>query len=91
MLSTALPAPLFLGAPPAPKPLFVHNQPERRHGYLFGQKITHSLSPLLHQVVYDDLGLNWVQSRFDSADLSQFLQLAQDASFYGKKEKPLQP
>ncbi|OAA43630.1 NAD(P)-binding domain protein [Metarhizium rileyi] len=54
-----------------------------RHGYLFGQKITHSLSPFLHQVIYDHLGLRWAQIRLDSADMSHFLQLAQHPSFYG--------
>ncbi|KAK9437020.1 Quinate dehydrogenase [Metarhizium brunneum] len=54
-----------------------------RHGYLFGQKITHSLSPFLHQIIYDHLGLKWSQIRLDSADMSQFLQLAQHPSFYG--------
>lgn len=55
-----------------------------RHGYLFGQKITHSLSPFLHQIIYDHLGLKWSQIRLDSADMSQFLQLAQHPSFYGE-------
>lgn len=55
-----------------------------RHGYLFGQKITHSLSPFLHQIIYDHLGLKWSQIRLDSADMSQFLQLVQHPSFYGK-------
>lgn len=67
-----------------------------RHGYLFGQKITHSLSPFLHQIIYDHLGLKWSQIRLDSADMSQFLHLAQHPSFYGesstlplaKKQKP---
>lgn len=54
-----------------------------RHGYLFGQKITHSLSPFLHQIIYDTLGLKWSQIRLDSADMSQFLRLVQDQSFYG--------
>ncbi|KAG8407219.1 Quinate dehydrogenase [Metarhizium acridum] len=53
------------------------------HGYLFGQKITHSLSPFLHQIIYDHLGLKWSQIRLDSADMSQFLRLAQHPSFYG--------
>jgi hypothetical protein len=55
-----------------------------RHGYLFGQKLTHSLSPFLHQIVYDHLGLKWSQIRLDSADMTQFLQLVQHPSFYGK-------
>lgn len=54
-----------------------------RHGYLFGQHIQHSWSPFLHQIIYEDLGLNWAQLRLDSADLSQFLNLAQNPSFYG--------
>lgn len=57
-----------------------------RHGYLFGQKITHSLSPYLHQIIYDHLGLKWSQIRLDSADMSQFLQLVQHPSFYGTSE-----
>ncbi|RYP38379.1 hypothetical protein DL768_010789 [Monosporascus sp. mg162] len=40
-----------------------------RHSYLFGKKITHSLSPFLHSVVYDDLKLNWGQLRLDSDDM----------------------
>ncbi|KAK8149241.1 Quinate dehydrogenase [Beauveria asiatica] len=57
--------------------------PPDRHGYLFGTHIQHSWSPFLHQIIYDDLGLNWAQLRLDSADLSQFLQLAQHPKFYG--------
>ncbi|KAM0742417.1 hypothetical protein ACQRIT_002594 [Beauveria bassiana] len=57
--------------------------PLDRHGYLFGTHIQHSWSPFLHQIIYDDLGLNWAQLRLDSADLSQFLQLAQHPNFYG--------
>lgn len=59
------------------------NQQLDRHGYLFGQKITHSLSPFLHQLVYDRLGLAWSQIRLDSCDMQQFLQLVQDPAFYG--------
>ncbi|OAA56098.1 NAD(P)-binding domain protein [Cordyceps fumosorosea ARSEF 2679] len=54
-----------------------------RHGYLFGQHIQHSWSPFLHRIIYEDLGLNWAQLRLDSADLRQFLQLAQHPNFYG--------
>ncbi|QUC22936.1 uncharacterized protein UV8b_07177 [Ustilaginoidea virens] len=54
-----------------------------RHGYLFGQKITHSLSPFLHQLVYEELGLQWAQLRLDSADMAHFLELVQHPSFYG--------
>lgn len=54
-----------------------------RHGYLFGQKITASMSPLLHDVVYQEIGLNWEQIRLDSTDMDLFLQLRQHPKFYG--------
>ncbi|KAL1873488.1 Quinate dehydrogenase [Diaporthe australafricana] len=54
-----------------------------KHGYLFGQKITASLSPLLHDVVYQEIGLNWAQVRLDSTDMDLFLQLRQHPNFYG--------
>lgn len=54
-----------------------------RHGYLFGQKLTASMSPLLHDVVYQNLGLNWAQIRLDSTDMDLFLKLRQDPKFYG--------
>lgn len=56
-----------------------------KHGYLFGQKITNSLSPFLHNVIYQHLGLKWGQVRLDSADMAGFLQLIQHRDFYGKK------
>jgi quinate dehydrogenase len=56
-----------------------------RHGFLFGQKITHSWSPYLHQTIYEELGLNWAQLRLDSADMAQFLELVQHPSFYGEQ------
>lgn len=54
-----------------------------RHGYLFGQKLTASMSPLLHDVVYQNLGLKWAQLRLDSTDMDLFLKLRQDPKFYG--------
>ncbi|KUI59658.1 Quinate dehydrogenase [Cytospora mali] len=65
--------------PPA-KPRVEHLD---RHGYLFGQKLTASLSPLLHDVVYQNLGLNWGQVRLDSTDMNLFLKLRQHPKFYG--------
>lgn len=59
-----------------------------KHGYLFGQKITHSLSPFFHDVIYQNLGLRWGQVRLDSADMDHFLQLIRDPNFYGKVSKP---
>ncbi|PSN66781.1 NAD(P)-binding protein [Corynespora cassiicola Philippines] len=54
-----------------------------RHGYLFGHPIAHSMSPLLHQTVYDGLGLNWSQFPLDSLDMDLFLRLREDPNFYG--------
>ncbi|KAJ3506214.1 hypothetical protein NM208_g16100 [Fusarium decemcellulare] len=54
-----------------------------RHGYLFGKKLTASLSPFLHNVIYQDLGLRWGQVRLDSADIPSFMKLAQHPDFYG--------
>jgi len=60
-----------------------------RHGFLFGQKLAASMSPLLHDVVYRDLGLNWEQIRLDSTDMDLFLRLRQDPRFYGPFKIPL--
>jgi len=54
-----------------------------RHGYLFGHPIAHSMSPLLHQTVYDNLGLKWSQIPLDSTDMSMFLNLIKHDQFYG--------
>lgn len=54
-----------------------------RHGYLFGHPIAHSMSPMLHQTVYDNLGLNWSQIPLDSTDVSLFLDLIKHPQFYG--------
>ncbi|SPN99291.1 related to ARO1 - arom pentafunctional enzyme [Cephalotrichum gorgonifer] len=54
-----------------------------RHGYLFGKKITNSLSPYLHGVIYKELDLNWAQVRLDSDDISAFLKLIRHPQFYG--------
>lgn len=56
---------------------------KERHGYLFGHPISHSMSPLLHQTVYDNLGLNWSQYPLDSTDMTLFLQLIKHPKFYG--------
>ncbi|GAB1317335.1 Quinate dehydrogenase [Madurella fahalii] len=54
-----------------------------RHGFLFGTKLAASMSPLLHGVVYQGLGLNWEQIRFDSTDMDLFLSLIRHPRFYG--------
>lgn len=54
-----------------------------KHGFLFGLKIQASMSPLLHKTIYQELGMNWEQQLFESADISKFLELIKDPSFYG--------
>ncbi|KAK7414866.1 Quinate dehydrogenase [Neonectria magnoliae] len=54
-----------------------------RHGYLFGKKLTNSLSPFFHNIIYRDLGLRWGQVRLDSADIPGFMELARHRDFYG--------
>ena len=54
-----------------------------RHGYLFGQKITASMSPIFHQTIFNDLGWAWEQFRLDSADIPSFLKLLQDPNCFG--------
>ncbi|KAI5917922.1 hypothetical protein F4810DRAFT_629552 [Camillea tinctor] len=54
-----------------------------RHGYLFGQKIAASMSPLLHGTIYAELGLKWEQLRLDSADIPRFLELIKDPRCFG--------
>lgn len=41
------------------------------------------MSPLLHQTVYDGLGLKWSQFPLDSLDMDLFLRLRENPNFYG--------
>ncbi|EMC98330.1 hypothetical protein BAUCODRAFT_32361 [Baudoinia panamericana UAMH 10762] len=54
-----------------------------RHGYLFGWPIAHSMSPLFHQTIYDNLGLRWSQLPLPSTDMDHFLQLIRHPKCYG--------
>lgn len=54
-----------------------------RHGYLFGFPIAHSLSPIFHNTVYEDLGLKWNQFFLESTDMELFLKVRQNPKFYG--------
>jgi quinate dehydrogenase len=69
-----------------PSGLHLESQIDRldRHGFLFGKKLTASMSPLLHDVVYQGLGLNWEQIRLDSTDMDLFLRLIRHPKFYGR-------
>ena len=51
--------------------------------YLFGYGIQHSLSPFLHQVVFDDFGLNWAYLLFEQKELAPCLQAMRDPKFLG--------
>jgi quinate dehydrogenase len=55
-----------------------------KYGFLFGWPIAHSLSPLLHQTVYKNLGLNWDYFPLPSTDVGAFLKLVRDPRCYGK-------
>ncbi len=59
--------------------------PLDKHGYLFGKKIKNSLSPELHAVIYQELGLRWAQHRLDSDDIAKFLQLIKHPDFFGSQ------
>jgi quinate dehydrogenase len=55
-----------------------------KFGFLFGYPIAHSLSPLLHKTVYQNLGLNWDYFPLPSTDVDAFLKLVRDPRCYGK-------
>lgn len=61
-----------------------------RHGYLFGQKIAKSYSPLIHGTIHRDLGLRWELRLLDSTDIAEFLELLRDPACFGKsRPRPL--
>lgn len=65
--------------------LDTHIQRLNKHGFLFGKGLAASMSPLLHSVVYQGLGLQWEQIRLDSTDMDLFLQLMKHPKFYGTR------
>lgn len=52
-------------------------------GYLFGHPITHSLSPLVHSLVFTHLSLPYTYTLHDSTSIPSFLALARSPAFYG--------
>ncbi|KAI5360534.1 putative shikimate dehydrogenase substrate binding, NAD(P)-binding domain superfamily [Septoria linicola] len=64
----------------APEPQVDHFE---RHGYLFGYPVAHSYSPLLHNTVFQEVGLPWGFQLLESTDMSQFLKLIRDDRLYG--------
>lgn len=55
-----------------------------KHGYLFGHPIAHSMSPLFHQEIYDNLGLRWSQLPLPSTDIKHFMELIQHPNCFGE-------
>lgn len=51
--------------------------------YLYGYPVKHSLSPLLHQIVYAAFGLNWVYTINEQKELGPCLQAMQHPEFHG--------
>lgn len=52
-------------------------------GVLFGDPISHSFSPLLHETVLNSLGLGWKFSLFESRDINAFLEILREPRCYG--------
>lgn len=67
---TSAPAVIFTASPGEPIPSTDHLDGVL---YLFGYPIAHSLSPLMHGTIYDDLKLNWRQHLFQSRDVAHFV------------------
>ncbi|RDW92504.1 shikimate dehydrogenase substrate binding-containing protein [Coleophoma crateriformis] len=69
----------------ATEPLTPDSTHLERVGYLFGFPIAHSLSPLLHQTIYDHLfpPRKWSQLFLESVDIPNFLRLTKEPKFYG--------
>jgi quinate dehydrogenase len=56
---------------------------QSRVGYLFGYPIKHSLSPIVHQLVYKHLSLDYTYTLYESTNINSFLHLTQAPNFYG--------
>lgn len=54
-----------------------------RVGYLFGYPIKHSLSPIVHGLVFRHLSLNYTYTLYESTSIQSFLDLTKDPQFYG--------
>ena len=58
------------------------SRPERI-GCLFGFPLAHSLSPLLHQTIFQELRLPWRYEPLESTDIAAFLRLVKSPLCYG--------
>lgn len=54
-----------------------------RVAYLFGHPISHSLSPLFHQAIYDSFSLKWSQLFHESLSIPPFLEAMHAPKFIG--------
>lgn len=54
-----------------------------RYGFLFGYPISHSMSPLFHNTIYQSLSLNQQQFFLESPNITDVLLYLQDPAFYG--------
>ena len=61
--------------------------PETSHldgyGVLIGYPLAHSLSPLLHQTIFQALGLKYDYFILQSMDIQQFMRLVRGSRCYG--------
>ena len=62
-----------------------HHNTDRldRVAFLFGHPISHSLSPLFHQTIYDSFSLNWSQLFHESLSITSFLKVMNSPKFVG--------
>ncbi|OAP65617.1 hypothetical protein AYL99_01589 [Fonsecaea erecta] len=51
--------------------------------YLFGYPLKHSLSPLVHNTTFENLGIPFKMTALESLDMPAFLQLTQEPRFFG--------
>lgn len=58
-------------------------QDHSKVGYLFGHPIAHSLSPIVHKLVYNHLSILYTYTLYESTSMPSFLRLTQDPQFYG--------
>ena len=59
------------------------SQDQSKVGYLFGYPIAHSLSPIVHQLVYKHLSVPYTYTLYESTDVQSFLRLTSAPDFYG--------
>lgn len=56
----------------------------RGKGVLFGYPIAHSMAPLLHNTVFNNLDIPWDFGFMESKDIQEFLPLMKSDECYGE-------